>query len=202
MANLERLKFLRDTVIPHLQDMPTIEEVSDEVMITHCESLDVAENRVAVDYLATGNDQIRAKQGKAILNFNLYKSNHTPMGFDPLPVSKEYDCSREGCLAGWYVMMNERDGVDGEDMYLLKRGYDTRQLRHHFGLEGGEVQLLFGATLHGAEGLPDDIPLEDTIWSSSQMNLTKLALDARGKYLDELITKYEDIEECVSTSTK
>ena len=193
--HLKRLIYLRDRVLPHLDGMPTIEDVVEQMSFSNFrddyEGIDAS---IEVDYdterVETFESNRKKKQGRAILNFNTYNANHTPVGFDHLPATKRYDCSREGCLAGWYVFLREEDDQMGETMGIMH--YNIRALRDHFGILLGEAQLLFGSTLKGAEGLPDEIPQEDTIWSTSQMNITKLALAARAKYLDDLIEKYEN----------
>ncbi len=190
--HLNRLRYLRDRVIPHLQEMPTIEDIIDQMSISH-HSDDYCDLGAEVDYdterVETYESNRKKKMGTAILNFNTYNANHTPLGFDHLPSTKKYDCSREGCLAGWYVFLRHEDDESGVTMGI--GSYNIRALRQHFGILLGEAQLLFGPILKGAEGLPDEVPLEDTIWSTSQLNFTKLALRARTKYLVDLITKYE-----------
>jgi len=197
VANLKRLKYLRDVVIPHLEDMPTIEDVVDNYLISVCE------DEIEIDYETISNRAIevqRKKEGTAILNFNTYIDNNTPAGFEPLPVSKNYDCSREGCLAGWYVFMKEEEPYepDAEERHSLGtlrlNGYHVQAIARHFGIESGLASMLFGPTLRGWESTPDDFPQEDTLWRASQLNITKLVLEARTKYLDDLIRVAEKEE--------
>ena len=197
MANLERLKYLRDVVIPHLEEMPTIEDVVDNYLISVCE------DEIEVDYETISNRATeiqRKKEGVAILNFNTYMDNNTPAGFEPLPVSKDYDCSREGCLAGWYVMMRQEEDYkpDPEERASLDTvrvgGYHVRALARHFGIESGQASMLFGPALRGWESTPDDFPQEDTLWRASQLNITKLALEARTQYLNNIIKDAEKEE--------
>jgi len=201
VANLRRLKYLRDVVIPHLEGMPTIEDVVDNYLISVCE------DEIEIEYETISNratEVMRKKEGTAILNFNCYLDNNTPIGFDPLPVSKNYDCSREGCLVGWYVYIGEDENGDIADILdehereavttLRVGGYHLRHIAKHFGIESGVAQMLFGPALRGWESMPDDMPQEDTLWRSSQLNITKLALSARTQYLDNIIRQFEEEE--------
>lgn len=190
--SLDRLGYVKTRVFPHLHDMPTIEDVTDSMSVTinrneHCVDAEL-------EYLYNGelNEHIKEKQGKAILNFNVYTENHTPLGFEALTCTKRYDCSREGCLAGWYVFLTEEDGRD-KDMESISFDYSIFSLARHFRIDSGQAQMLFGSLLKGAEGLPDEIDQESTLWSTSQLNVTKLALVERERYLDNLI-KYQETE--------
>ena len=180
MANLERLKFLQQTVIPFLEDMPTIDEIADTSISYYGESADFE-----LEY----NCDWTIKQGKSLLNFNSYRDNNTPIGFDLLPISKKYECSREGCLAGWYVFMKEAN--DPEDDLSKIKCYSIMRLAQHFGIPTGQAMMLFGSLTQGAEGMPDDLPQEDTVWTKSQVDFTRDALEARARYLNRLIADVE-----------
>jgi hypothetical protein len=165
-------------VFSFLKDMPTIDDISDNVKVNRWD------DDIEIEFDATG----RAKEGISLLNFDTYRENNTPTGFEALPISSEYNCSREGCLAGWYVFIMEDQGR-GEEVEGLQIGYSTIGLAKHFGILNGEAHMLFGTLLQGAEGVPDDIAQEDTLWSVSQLNATTLALEEREIYLGHLIRR-------------
>ena len=121
---IERLKYLRDTVIPHIEGMPVIEDWLDE------------------------NNQRKANGAigeYAVLNFGWYCELDRATG---KPVSERYDCGMEACLAGWYKLLGQRDKVVGKGEL---EEFSPYELADHFGLLHCVVLDLFGSTGDGAE---------------------------------------------------
>lgn len=113
-------KFLYETVIPFIKNMPA----DDECYI----------------------------EGAATLNFNTYVSEHDR--HTACEITDQYNCGRKGCLAGWYLMLSDRENR------LLERERDkidhfnVQALSTHFGIPHREASNLFsgkspGATQHG-----------------------------------------------------
>lgn len=202
LRGLHRLIYLRDKVFPHLDKMPTIEDYTDHMRVNGLDGEDRNMYDADPEVEFWCNDSASGRkllQGKAVLDFNVYCATNTPLGFDQIPPTDEYNCSRQGCLAGWYVFLRDEDtrvgkpNLDFSDLARTRIGtYSAEALAHHFQIGGGESQMLFGSLLKGAEGLPDELDYEDTIWSTSQLNVTKLALEARRAYLDQIIEQKEE----------
>jgi len=190
-TGLGRLYYLRDTVFPHLENMPTIEDIADTCELRGIEHEYGYDPDLELEFRGEGMGM--KLQGRAVLDFNVYCQKNTPIGFDQLPVTDEYNCSRQGCLAGWYMFMRDNDTEKGLDTGLeevVRRpisGYSVTSLSIHFAIGGGQAQMLFGSLLKGAEGIPDEIDTEETLWSTSQMNVTKIALEERRQYLNRVI---------------
>lgn len=184
--SLDRLYYLRDVVMPYLENMPTIEDVTDHAQLSGTEHEQGYEPDYELEYYAKSNG-LERKQGVAVLNFNAYCQNNTPLGFEQVESTEKYNCSREGCLAGWYVFMRDQDKTMDEAVLGRIADYSITRLAEHFNINSGAAQMLFGSLLKGCEGLPDDVDTEDTLWSTSQLNVTKIALEERQLYLDKMI---------------
>ena len=116
--------FLYKTVFPFLQKMPTAE------------------------------DQMNGKvsSGTAVCNLNHYIDNHDNRTA-PQEITDEFSCGRDGCLAGWYVMLSDRDKRFGIFERKEVSQYDNAYLARHFGLEGYNAgEKLFGTKGSGIEG--------------------------------------------------
>ena len=128
-------KFLYNVVVPHLEAMPTAEEVLEDARGTNLEMYTPS--------------RVCAIPGKAVLNLSQYvrvADNDVPINR-----SNKYNCGRTGCLAGWYVMISdnydrlsdlERDDVDD---------YDISSLAGHFGISYQEADWLFSSLGQGIE---------------------------------------------------
>ncbi len=120
---IERLKYLRDTVIPHIEGMSGIEE-----------------------WLEQGKRSSNSKIGKrAVLNFGWYCERGRATGNS---ISTQYDCGLEACLAGWYSLLAKRDELIGEDTLI---GFDRYMLAKHFGISVRASGQLFASTGEGVE---------------------------------------------------
>lgn len=116
--------FLYKTVFPFLQKMPTVEDQQKGL---------VAEN------------------GIAICNLSHYIDHHDNRTAHE-EISQEYNCGRDGCLAGWYVMLSDRDNRFGPCERNEVAAYDNGDLARHFGIGGhNEGELLFSTRGSGVE---------------------------------------------------
>lgn len=153
-------RYLLNRVIPHLEKMP-------EVDITTLSFSD--------------------RKNVAVFNLDAYAENHRYDADAPCAITNEYNCGREGCLAGWYLMMSVQDErLTGEEHRRI-RGYDAEGLGEHFGLPGEaftQGRLLFAALGSGVE--------RRTRADDHGLN-TKAALDKRKQYLLTLMTELGDI---------
>ncbi|MEE9383207.1 MAG: hypothetical protein V3V08_07320 [Nannocystaceae bacterium] len=146
----ERLHYLRTVVIPHIEKMDRIEQ-----------------------WLTSAGERRPNAEigGRAILNFNWYLDEDRETG---KPISTDYNCGLEGCLAGWYKLLAERDKQIPEGALP---SYGIFTLADHFGIDSDAAEALFGGTGSGAErhgylGHP---------------YTTEGALEARTAYLDTIL---------------
>jgi hypothetical protein len=117
--------FLLKTVFPFLQKMPTKEDLENG----------------KTDY------------GAAICNLGSYIDHHDARTAAE-DIDGEYHCGRVGCLAGWYVMLSDRDKRLGPFERKEIAGYDNTDLAVHFGLESyNQSESLFSALGGGVEDL-------------------------------------------------
>lgn len=132
-AQLDNLIYLRDTVIPHLEGMPSVEEfiaVRDNTSIP-LKIRSVLSNALAVFSLDT------------FVSIGAFKNKDK--------ISSTYDCGRHGCLAGWYTMMSRQDKrLDKRDREKL-RNFSEHQLAIHFGIPNNQVTDLFDTLGDGCE---------------------------------------------------
>jgi hypothetical protein len=143
--------FLLKTVFPFLQKMPTKED------------------------LINGKTEV----GAAICNLGSYIDHHDARTA-PEEIDGEYHCGRIGCLAGWYVMLSDRDGRLGAFERAEIAGYDNDELAQHFGLQSySQSESLFSALGGG---------VEDT------QATTRRALRERKKRLREIMEAQGDFE--------
>lgn len=144
--------FLLKTVFPFLQKMPTKEDLENG----------------KTDY------------GAAICNLGSYIDHHDARTA-PEEIDGEYHCGRVGCLAGWYVMLSDRDQRFGAFERCEIAGYDNGDLARHFGLIGGydAGEKLFSALGGGIETL---------------QATTRVALRERKKLLRGTMTDMGDFE--------
>lgn len=142
--------FLLKTVFPFLQKMPTVED----------------------------RDNGKAETGAAICNLGTYITDHdnrTAAEIDPA-----YHCGRTGCLAGWYVMLSDRDKRFGAMERAEVAGYDNGDLAMHFGLHSGyDGERLFSGLGSGIENYGAT---------------TRRALRDRKRALREMMEKLGDFE--------
>lgn len=118
---------------------------------------------------------------RAIFNLSVYQGDSRATGE---PITDAYNCGMEGCVAGWYVMLAERDGViDAEDSEALS-GWDLAELAFHFGIEHHQAAALFESRGRGAE-THDDYYIEYS--DSDSRTRTGAALASRKSYLEEMI---------------
>lgn len=115
--------YLLKTVFPFLQRMPTVE----------------------------AQHAGKTPDGAAVCNLNHYIDDHDARTA-PEEIDTEYQCGRTGCLAGWYVMLSDRDKRFGPFERNEVAGYDNGELAEHFGLGStSEGEALFGGMGSGAE---------------------------------------------------
>lgn len=79
----------------------------------------------------------------ALLDFDVYIFNHSRLNTDD--ITDEYNCGRKGCLAGWYVMLSDRDKRINVDDRRRIQGYDLYSLANHFDLDLPTARQLFAA---------------------------------------------------------
>jgi len=143
--------FLLKTVFPFLQKMPTKED------------------------LELG----KTEEGAAICNLGSYIDNHDARSA-PEEIDGEYTCGRIGCLAGWYVMLSDRDERFGAFERAEVAGYSNDELASHFGLSSyNQSESLFSALGGGIE---------------SMGATTRGALRDRKKHLREIMGNLGDFE--------
>ncbi len=143
--------FLYKTVFPFLMKMPTVE------------------------------DQFKGKvpPGTAVCNLNHYIDHHDNRTA-PDEVTDEYVCGRDGCLAGWYVMLSDRDKRMGPMERKEVSLYDNGYLARHFGLSNySDGEKLFGTKGSGIEG-------------DAEVVTTRKALRERKRHLRELMEEKGD----------
>lgn len=114
------------------------------------------------------------------LNFDEYffKPNYGPAA--GRKISKKYDCGRQGCLAGWYVMMSEQDKrLTERQLAVLLNGFSENALSEHFGIEYRDAAALFGGIGDGEEQRfePEDVDdYGEFQYSNEQMISARLEL--------------------------
>lgn len=141
--------FLLNTVFPFLQKMPTIED----------------------------HDKGKTDHNAAICNLGTYIKDHDNRTAGE-EIDPAYHCGREGCLAGWYVMLSDRDKRFGPFERNEIAGYDNLDLAKHFGLDGYDA----GARLFSGLGSG----IEDS------RATTRKALRERKRHLREVMTHLGD----------
>lgn len=132
-------RFLYNVVVPHLETMPTAEEVFEDAQGTNHEMYTPS--------------RVCAITGKAILNLNQYVrvANHRV----PVNRSNKYNCGRTGCFAGWYVMISDSyDRLSEHERECIDE-YETFDLAEHFGISHKEAGWLFGGLGQGIEKYHD-----------------------------------------------
>lgn len=142
--------YLLKTVFPFLTKMPTKEDL----------------------------ERGKTERGAAICNLGSYIDHHNNRTA-PEDITKDYHCGRTGCLAGWYVMLSDRDKRFGPCERNEIAGYDNLDLAKHFGLHGGHDagQRLFSALGSGIE---------------DGGSTTRKALNARKRHLRETMENMGD----------
>ncbi len=152
--------YLLKTVFPFLQKMPTVE------------------------------DRVNGKteRGAAICNLGSYIDDHDNRAA-PEEITDDYHCGRTGCLAGWYVMLSDRDTRFGPCERNEVAGYDNLDLANHFGLDGGHRagEQLFSALGSGIE---------------NGDATTRKALRERKRLLRDTMTQMGDFAALKSTKVK
>ncbi len=192
---IRHLRFLRNTVLPHLKEMPTIDECAIGVEIENKEEwehfYEFGETDMACDLDIDYIVEPEVKRDRAIFNLNTYISNTRT---NENPVSDKYNCGREGCLAGWYAILGKELQSDHLPfLSLTEQGqvgsYDISMLSHHFGILRTETNNLFGSLGKGIEGFPSD-HFDENGEGDTSHDLNKDALEARAQYLDKLFERY------------
>ncbi len=148
----ENLEYLRDVVIPHCENMETIEHWRER-------------------YSAAGGLCTLTVASCAIFNLGTYTESNRATG---KPISKHYDCGLEGCLAGWYKFLSDRDLRDTEGL----GNWDQDALAHHFGISNASTSALFETRGAGAERQND---------SGYEAADTMKALQIRKSYLEAML---------------
>lgn len=143
--------FLLKTVFPFLAKMPTKEDL----------------------------DKGKTESGAAICNLGSYIDHHDARTA-PEDIDEQYHCGRTGCLAGWYVMLSDRDERFGPFERTEIAGYDNGELANHFGLASyGAGEQLFSALGGGVE---------------DQNSTTRGALRKRKRHLRETMEDLGDFD--------
>lgn len=182
----ERMRFLRNEVLPHLKEMPTIDQYTTHVEV---EDKDLwqdrefcGDNNLEIEYTVRAS----AKGDKAIFNLNTYiniaRENENK-------ISDKYNCGREGCFAGWYSLLGDNRAFLSLTEADEVSEYEIYKLARHFGITRDEANMLFSSLGKGIEGFPDD-DFDQYGEMCTSHDLTKEALKARAEYLDELFEQY------------
>jgi len=126
--NTKRLGYLLETVIDHVEGMEVIDDYRNEFG-----------DRKDDDVIG----------GCALLNFNWFVERNRATG---VAISKDYDCGMEACLAGWYKLLAQQDGlIDDDDPDLYD--FDFIGLAAHFGISDDDSKALFETAGRGAEDM-------------------------------------------------
>lgn len=178
--------YLQNEVIPHVRKMAQRQE---QRMLEK-----LGTSYTSPDELITCYADKR--ETSAILNFGLYEQIYAK---NCNIINDKYNCGRQGCLAGWYLMMSEQDRrfIPWDPQWTSIKQFDTRKLARHFNISNTEAHDLFGSTgegverdsLEGREGEYDDngdsIGIEEI--AISELTQGEI-LEMRADYLDHLIT--------------
>lgn len=139
--------YLRDTVIPHVREMARRQENRMVQELGTC-YIDPSE---LIDDLNRDPEGCEYDAKKpAVLNFGVYDKIYAK---NCNIINDQYDCGREGCLAGWYVMMSEqqRRFQPWDPQWTGIKKFSTHALAKHFNISFCEAHDLFGSTGEGAE---------------------------------------------------
>jgi hypothetical protein len=185
--NKSRLRYLRNRVVEHIQDMPQKEEV---------DAHGAAEDHSAVFDLqyfqiTDGRDSSAQEDQKTSV----------PLAENIKKVTTKYDCGYRGCFAGWYALLSQKDGLLTEDELLTdgltRFQFDYQHLAGHFGISYNESKALFASfgggyeLIHVAKAMhtePCDYHPDHAFNLLKSLRTThKQVLDLRVGFLDELL---------------
>jgi hypothetical protein len=133
-------EYLRDVVIPHVREVAKRQEL----MMLKTLGTSYIDPSELVDNLDPEDMK------PAILNFGIYDKVYAK---NCNIINDNYDCGREGCLAGWYLMMSEqqRRFVPWDPQWTSIKEFGTHALAKHFNISFSESHDLFGSTGEGVE---------------------------------------------------
>jgi len=139
-------EYLRDTVIPHVREMARLQELR---MLRTIGTTYVDPSELINHLGCEVPDEFEAKK-PAVLNFGLYNRTYAK---NCNIINDKYDCGREACLAGWYLMMSEqqRRFVPWDPQWTSIKTFGTHDLAKHFNISFSDAHDIFGSTGEGAE---------------------------------------------------
>lgn len=189
----QRMRFLRNRVIPFLEKMPTCEQFGSVTLEADEDALhDWQEGGCHIEDFDLETPGIGSMHSDAVLDFTVYHDGRRRAEEgNECKISAKYDCGYTGCLAGWYYLMAEQEKVEEPGDLDYVKHFNLGPIATHFGITYGEASGLFQSLGKGVEGMEDfeDNFDEDGIYEGPQ-EMTKLALEARKEFLDELFTQY------------
>jgi len=139
-------EYLRDTVIPHVREVAKRQEIR---MLRELGTAYIDPSEL-VDNLDCEEEGAYDAEKPAILNFGIYDKVYSK---NCNIINDEYNCGREGCLAGWYLMMSEqqRRFQPWDPQWTSIQGFSTHDLAKHFNISFHDAHELFGSTGEGVE---------------------------------------------------
>lgn len=185
--------YLRDKVIPHVR------EVAQRQELRMLRELGTAYTDPAnlIDNLGHEHEEWEAEK-PAALNFAVYDKIYAK---NCNIINDKYDCGREGCLAGWYLMMSEQDRrfIPWDPQWKSIARFDIGDLARHFNISKAEAHDLFGSTGEGIERQSLETYEDEYDENGYEMGIEEIAvaeltqgeiLEQRADYLNEILGPY------------
>jgi hypothetical protein len=177
-----RINFLRHTVVPHLEKMPTLADLPD-VDYEEPEKYNKACANTAVfdldQYIVHSVIAGEMEEDPYLARYDYYDmvNNHDDEKLDK--ISSAYECGFRGCFAGWYVLLaRKHEFLSSSDVYFEGlQGYCLNKLAAHFEISFEQAEALFRTLGAGCEDSLDG---------------TAAALECRVQFLDNMIKEHAD----------